>query len=99
MASLNENWEALRPSIFKSILQLEGCGLSLNAHHCELCNHVSWQIRCIECGGKRMCSECDASIHQYLPFHDREALLDGSLRSIPPTFTVNNAGLLEETSK
>lgn len=33
---------------------------------------------CNECGGSRMCPDCDATIHEENLFHDREALIDGS---------------------
>lgn len=45
-----------------------------------------------------MCSECDATVHELLLFHDREALLDGAFRHILPTIKVNTDGRIEQTS-
>ena len=67
MESLNENWEAYRPLIFKAVLQSEGSAIS----ECEICHEQPWLIQCSECGGRRMCSECDATVHELLLFHDR----------------------------
>ena len=42
-----------------------------------------------------MCSECDATVHELLLFHDREAFLDGAFRHIPPTIKVDADGRIE----
>jgi len=46
-----------------------------------------------------MCPKCDANIHEEHLFHDREALIDGFFRHIPPTFVMNEDGKLEQTNK
>lgn len=46
-----------------------------------------------------MCPKCDANIHEEHLFHDREALIDGVFRHIPPTFIMNEDGKLEQTRK
>lgn len=46
-----------------------------------------------------MCPKCDANIHEEHLFHDREALIDGFFRHIPPTFIMNEDGKLEQASK
>lgn len=46
-----------------------------------------------------MCPKCDANIHEEHLFHDREVLIDGFFRHIPPTFIMNEDGKLEQTSK
>ena len=56
---------------------------------CGLCHQKPWLIRCVECGGKTVCPECDAVVHDKLVFHDREAFLDGAFRHIPPTLRFN----------
>ena len=58
MANLNENWEASRPLIFKTILLLGGSDSV--SPPCGLCYQKPWLIRCVECDGKTVCPECDA---------------------------------------
>ena len=96
MANLNENWEASRPLIFKTILLLEGSDSV--SPLCGLCHQKQWLIRCVECGGKTVCPACDAVVHDKLVFHNREAFLDGAFRHIPPALKFNENGHNEITS-
>lgn len=96
MANLNQNWEASRPLIFKIILLLEGSDSV--SPPCGLCHQKPWLIRCVECGGKMVCPECDAVVHDKLVFHDREASLDGAFRHISPALKFNEDGHKEITS-
>lgn len=59
MDSLNENWESSRNLIFKSILCTGG--LHMLGQFCAICAEGKCDVRCIECGGKKMCSKCDAT--------------------------------------
>ena len=93
--SLNVNWEASRSSIFKAVLLSQNPGVGF----CDFCHKAPFLLRCDECGGSRMCPDCDATIHEENLFHDREALIDGSFRHIPPTLKVNEDGKLEQSSK
>ena len=95
METLNENWEASRPLIFKAVLFSQCPDIPCE---CEICHEEPWLIRCKECSGRRMCPACDAAVHEELLFHDREALLDGSFRHIPPTVVINDDGKMELTS-
>ena len=95
METLNENWEASRSAIFEAILHSQNPSVEL----CDICHKAPCLLRCDECSGRRMCPKCDASIHEEHLFHDREALIDGSFRYIPPTFTLNEDGKMEQTSK
>lgn len=95
MENLNENWEASRSSIFEAILLSQNPIVEL----CDICNKAPCLLRCDECIGRRMCPKCDANIHEEHLFHDREALIDGFFRHIPPTFIMNEDGKLEQTSK
>ena len=95
MENLNENWEASRSSIFEAILLSQSPSVEL----CYICHKAPCLLRCDECSGKRMCPKCDAKIHEEHLFHDREALVDGFFRHIPPTFIMNEGGKLEQTSK
>ena len=65
---------------------------------CAICAKGKCDFRCVECVGKKMCSECGAMIHQDLLFHDREASMDGFYRHIPPTVNVNEDRKLVQTS-
>ena len=96
MGSLNENWEASRPLIFQAILLSQNPGIS---QQCDICHKDPWLLRCDECSGRRMCHKCDTTMHEELLFHDREALIDGCFRHIPPTVIMNEYGRMEQTSK
>ena len=96
MTNLNENWEAARPVIFKAILLSEAT--ESVSPVCELCHCKPWFVRCVDCGGRRVCPECDIIVHEQLVFHDREAFVDGAFRHIPPTLQLNEERQLEVTS-
>lgn len=96
MESLNENWETSRSLIFKAILLSQKPGI---LEQCDICQKGPCLLRCEECSGRRMCPKCDATIHKELLFHDREALIDGSFRHIPPTVIMNEDGKMEQSSK
>jgi len=96
METLNENWEASRPLIFKTILFSQCPGIP---QECEVCHEEPWFVRCEECSGKKMCHRCDATTHEKLLFHDREALVDDSFQHIPPNVLVNDNGKVEECRK
>ena len=66
MESLNVNWEASRSSVFKAILLSQNQSVGF----CDKCHKAPFLLRCDECGGSRMCPNCDATIH------DREALTE-----------------------
>lgn len=95
METLNENWEASRSAIFEAILLSQNPTVEL----CDICHKAPCLLRCDECSGRRMCPKCDVIIHEEHLFHDREALIEGSFRHIPPTFVLNDDGKLEQTSK
>lgn len=65
---------------------------------CAICAEGKCDVRCVEHGGKKMRSECDAMIHQDLLFDDREAFVDGFYRHILPTVNMNEDGKLVQTS-
>ena len=65
---------------------------------CAICAKGKCDDRCVECGGKKMCSKCDAKIHQDLLFDDRKDFLDGFYGHIPPTVNVKEDGKLMQTS-
>lgn len=96
MDSFNDYWESSRELFLKSILCTQGSHML--SRLCAICAKGKCDVRCVECGGKKMCSECDALIHQDLLFHDREAFVDGFYRHIPPTVNVNEDGKLVQTS-
>ena len=65
---------------------------------CAICAKGKCDDRCVECGGKKMCSKCDAIIYQDLLFDDRKDFSDCFYGHIPPTVNVNEDGRLMQTS-
>ena len=63
---------------------------------CAICAKGKCDDR-VECGGNKMCSKCDAMIHQDLLFDDRKDFLDRFYGHIPPTVNVNEDGKLVQT--
>ena len=94
MTALNENWEASRSFLFNITVSAQG---SFGSSVCMQCQERQWMLQCVECGSKRLCSACDAQVHEQYPFHDREAFVDGCFKHIPPTISVDESGKLKET--
>ena len=88
---LNESWIESRSKIFKLLLQanfaVQEGGI------CQRCLEEVAMIKCNECSAiKYLCHGCDNSIHDYLPFHDRDAIINGHYVPIAATSSMNNKG-------
>lgn len=88
---LNESWIESRSKIFKFLLQanfaVQEGGI------CQRCLEEVAMIKCNECSAiKYLCHGCDNSIHDYLPFHDRDAIINGHYVPIAATSSMNNKG-------
>ena len=54
---------------------------------CDICKEAPWELWFDECSWRRLCHKCDATMHNEVLYHDREAWIDGCFRHIPPTVT------------
>ena len=91
MVTLSENWSSCREELFEAMVIREGI---LDAT-CQLCQRGSCVIRCTECHAT-MCGPCDEVHHKDLPFHDRDAFVNGYFQAIPPTSAVDDSGCLKQ---
>ena len=90
-SSLNDSWSECRPTIFKSLLQSSFA--VLEDVICQKCMCEVAVLRCQECSTtKHLCHSCDTSVHGFLPFHDREAIVYGHFVPIPSTTSRNSKG-------
>ena len=90
MATLSENWSSCRRELFEAMVVREGLPSSRS---CESCQTGRIAMRCRECG-KTMCVSCDQAIHKDLPFHERDAFMDGFFQPIPPSSALDDNGFL-----
>ncbi|XP_052445521.1 uncharacterized protein LOC127987303 isoform X1 [Carassius gibelio] len=82
-----ERWEEARPKLLDSLLASD-CVHYGPCDHCSLKQAV---IRCKDCFPKpRYCGQCDVSTHQHLVFHNRETLIDGFYKPLPPSTAVQD---------
>ncbi|XP_056597167.1 uncharacterized protein LOC130415452 isoform X2 [Triplophysa dalaica] len=82
-----ERWQEARPKLLDSLLASDCVHLG-PCDHCSLKEAV---IRCKDCLPKpRYCGKCDVSTHQHLVFHNRETLIDGFYKPVPPSTAVQD---------
>ncbi|XP_059378247.1 uncharacterized protein LOC132114148 [Carassius carassius] len=82
-----ERWEEARPKLLDSLLASD-CVHYGPCDHCSLKQAV---IRCKDYFPKpRYCGQCDVSMHQHLVFHNRETLIDGFYKPLPPSTAVQD---------
>ncbi|CAH3167059.1 unnamed protein product, partial [Pocillopora meandrina] len=86
MTSLTSSWDSARKQLIEAVLTCEGLP---SPDCCSICLEGKVGIRCIECPIQFMCSSCDEKVHNCLPFHDRDAYVNGYFHAIPPTVGVD----------
>ena len=60
---------------------------------CMKCREEPAVIRCNECfTAKYLCGSCDQKVHELLPYHNRDAVVNGHYEPIPPTLSKNYSG-------
>mgnify|MGYP001799207352 CR=1 FL=1 len=60
---------------------------------CQNCLEKAGEVRCKECVTREyLCHICDCKVHEQLPFHDREAIINGRFVPIPATTARNSKG-------
>lgn len=85
----SQRWKEARPFHLKCFIQTQDVGQ-------PLCSHCSKPavVRCREClPDQWFCETCDTKNHRRWPLHDRESVLEGFFKAIPPsTYFVRGEG-------
>ena len=80
----DERWDMARPQLLDLMLAADKIPDAYSK--CSHCKNKQTAIRCRDCLPKQLfCSECDVNIHRHLPLHNRDSLLQGFYKPIPPT--------------
>lgn len=82
------SWKDARCSIFEAAVSES----AVANHLCDKCNKNAASVICYECQWKRQCSSCDKNTHETLPFHDRNAVVDGYVKAVAPNTSVDING-------
>ena len=89
----DERWETARPHLLQLMLSAEKIP---NAYRrCDHCKGKQAVIRCLDCLPKELlCCECDLKIHKNFALHNRDAMIQGFYKPMPPTcfISVNDDG-------
>lgn len=78
MFNLTSSWDNVRKQLIEAVLSCEASPLQTFAA-------FVWKA-------KFMCQSCDEKVHKSLPFHDRDAYVNGYFQAIPPTVGVDEKG-------
>ena len=65
----------------------------LRSRVCMVCMEAQGLVKCIHCGMKILCTQCDDEEHKKNPLHDREIFHDGFFKPVLGELAVF-AGLL-----
>ncbi|XP_056156542.1 uncharacterized protein LOC130130752 [Lampris incognitus] len=85
-----EQWKEARPDHLQYLLATEAVGQEL----CSIC-HQAAVIRCRDCLPEEwLCEACDVLHHKRWPLHNRDSVVDGFLKDIPPStcYTIGETG-------
>lgn len=64
---------------------------TVEEHCCQHCKTADAVVRCLDCvpsGTQFLCPGCDLKVHKNHVLHDREAMIYGFFKPIPPTSSV-----------
>lgn len=93
-----EKWESARPELLDLMLSANKTPQCFET--CQQCNMQQAVIRCRDCLPKELfCSNCDVSIHQNFVLHNRDSVLEGFFKPIPPTCFVSTTNVICEQGK
>ncbi|ROJ25351.1 hypothetical protein DPX16_20164 [Anabarilius grahami] len=85
----SQRWKEARPFHLRCLIQTQDVGQ-------PFCSHCSKPavVRCREClPDQWFCETCDTKNHRRWPLHDRESVLEGFFKAIPPsTYFVRGEG-------
>ncbi|XP_073318484.1 uncharacterized protein [Pagrus major] len=86
-SAAQKNFRAAMPQLLNYKLAAE----TVEKHCCYLCKAADAVVRCLDCvpsGTQFLCPDCDSKVHKKMVFHDREAMMYGFFKPIPPTSSV-----------
>ena len=88
---LNVSWAQWRVCLWETILKANFAVKEDTL--CMKCLEEPAVIRCNECfTAKYLCGSCDQKVHELLPCHDRDAVVNGHYEPISPTLSRNCSG-------
>ena len=67
---VNATWKSFRQYLMRCLLEINGMNSENRACDTPQCTNPS-SIKCIDCTGAFLCSECDDNMHAVNPCHDR----------------------------
>ncbi|XP_077060946.1 uncharacterized protein LOC143713118 [Siphateles boraxobius] len=77
----SQRWKEARPFHLKCLIQTQDVGQPFCSHCCKPA-----VVRCREClPDQWFCETCDCKTHRRWPLHDRESVLEGFFKAIPPS--------------
>jgi len=82
-----DSWSNLRSEMFCTLLKSHFALLKIQ---CTVCGCNPAVIRCQECANKHLCSKCDNDIHQLMPFHDRDCVINGHYEAISSNLSLDS---------
>lgn len=83
----DEKFRTAMPDLLNFTLAAE----IVTQHCCQQCSTADAVVRCLDCvssGSMFFCSACDTVIHRKNVFHNREVMIEGFYKAIPPTSMV-----------
>ena len=86
-SAAQKKFRAAMPKLLNHKLAAE----MVEKHSCYLCKAADAVVRCLDCvpsGTQFLCPDCDSKVHKKMVFHDREAMVFGFFKPIPPTSSV-----------
>ena len=81
ISNVGQSWASVRPQIMRAVLENE----FLRSRVCMVCMEAQGLVKCIHCGMKILCTQCDDEEHKKNPLHDREIFHDGFFKPVRAT--------------
>lgn len=88
ISNVGQSWASVRPQIMRAVLENE----FLRGRVCMVCMEAQGLVKCIHCGMKILCTQCDDEEHKKNPLHDREIFRDGFFKPVPPNVSLDSNG-------
>lgn len=82
-----KRFRAAMPELLNGKLAAE----TAKKHCCQQCKTADAVVRCLDCvpsGTQFLCPACDLTVHKKPVLHDREVMIYGFFKPIPPTSSV-----------
>ena len=88
ISNVGQSWASVRPQIMRAVLENE----FLRSCVCMVCMEAQGLVKCIHCGMKILCTQCDDEEHRKNLLHDREIFHDGFFKPVSPNVLLGSNG-------